>query len=645
MDGSSASDASASGSSEGGSEAAATQAEAAAALPPGFTSVTVRVSLGEGAGARLSPAISWEEAQLAISVEHFAAVAKPVIGYPSFFAAPLFRRIKATFPPPTLTAPAVWGEEAAQLAKEAQAAAVYSAALLGEGGGGAAAAAAAPRAGSAGRGGKPAAASAPPSSALAGLSLAGSALNKKPLPPAPTAPLPSAATKCVTVPGRCVDAARDGALCERLKGERDSSGSISLLQLMAWWLAEVEPYDATERFFRLVKSPAASAMAPGDLTPFMEELLSFHPGLEFLGSTPEFQEKYTRTVIARAFFEWDPAGRSAITLPMLRRSNLVAAFLEVDVQEDINQVNEYFSYEHFYVLYCKFWELDSDHDYLLSREDLSRLAHVTPLALDRAFAQAGKPFVAGGGGRRAHDGLRGLYLLLHGAGGQDHALLPQVRIPPRLFNPHCCPLASLTPLHARARTHAHTPHCTWHRYWFNVCDLDGDGVLTSQDIFPFYREQMARMVAQGQEAIKFEDVLCQFADLLHPARAGHFRIEDFLNPERIKLTGCFFNSLFDLNKFNRFEAREAKLVKQGDNYDASHSQWNCYVRAGAGGGSARLAPSLFPLTRLSSLAPSAAHAHATPFLSKRTGAGGVHAPGSRGQQSKSGGGVSNLLLV
>lgn len=39
----------------------------------------------------------------------------------------------------------------------------------------------------------------------------------------------------------------------------------------------------------------------------------------------------------------------------------------VDMEEDINAVTSYFSYEHFYVLYCKFWELDTDHDFLLSR--------------------------------------------------------------------------------------------------------------------------------------------------------------------------------------------------------------------------------------------------------------------------------------
>lgn len=110
-----------------------------------------------------------------------------------------------------------------------------------------------------------------------------------------------------------------------------------------------------------------------------------------------------------------------------------------------------------------------------------------------------------------------------------------------------------------------------------MCDLDGDGVLTSSDLFPFYSQQCVKMLEVGGEVVKFEDVLCQFADLLRPARPGSIRIEDFLNPERVKLTGCFFNALFDLGKFHRFEAREVRMVKQGENYDASHSQWNCYA--------------------------------------------------------------------
>ena len=36
------------------------------------------------------------------------------------------------------------------------------------------------------------------------------------------------------------------------------------------------------------------------------------------------------------------------------------------------QVTDFFSYEHFYVIYCKFWELDKDHDLFIDREDLAR---------------------------------------------------------------------------------------------------------------------------------------------------------------------------------------------------------------------------------------------------------------------------------
>lgn len=44
----------------------------------------------------------------------------------------------------------------------------------------------------------------------------------------------------------------------------------------------------------------------------------------------------------------------------------------LEEEEDINQITDYFSYEHFYVIYCKFWELDTDHDLYISQKDLAR---------------------------------------------------------------------------------------------------------------------------------------------------------------------------------------------------------------------------------------------------------------------------------
>jgi serine/threonine-protein phosphatase 2A regulatory subunit B'' len=42
--------------------------------------------------------------------------------------------------------------------------------------------------------------------------------------------------------------------------------------------------------------------------------------------------------------------------------------LLLEEEEDINQIMAYFSYEHFYVIYCKFWELDRDHDLYIDQK-------------------------------------------------------------------------------------------------------------------------------------------------------------------------------------------------------------------------------------------------------------------------------------
>ena len=48
-------------------------------------------------------------------------------------------------------------------------------------------------------------------------------------------------------------------------------------------------------------------------------------------------------------------------------SSFLAAIRQLEETDDINSVTEYFSYEHFYVIYCKFWELDRDHDLKISK--------------------------------------------------------------------------------------------------------------------------------------------------------------------------------------------------------------------------------------------------------------------------------------
>ena len=77
----------------------------------------------------------------------------------------------------------------------------------------------------------------------------------------------------------------------------------------------------------------------------VEMRLASHPGLEFLESTPEFQERYALTVVARIFHCVNRAENGKIALHELRRNkpNLYDACKAVDREEDINAVNQYFS--------------------------------------------------------------------------------------------------------------------------------------------------------------------------------------------------------------------------------------------------------------------------------------------------------------
>jgi len=142
------------------------------------------------------------------------------------------------------------------------------------------------------------------------------------------------------------------------------------------------------RLFNLIAQPKVKHITQNDFKPLFKHLLDTHPGLEFLQATPEFQDRYADTVVLRIFFSLDVNDDGKITWRDFKNSDLFKIFGVVADEEDINKIREYFSYEHFYVLYCRFWELDSDHDFLIDKEDFSRYeGHaLSRKAVDRIFA-------------------------------------------------------------------------------------------------------------------------------------------------------------------------------------------------------------------------------------------------------------------
>eukprot|EP00753_Platysulcus_tardus_P006509 PLAT14261.1.p1 GENE.PLAT14261.1~~PLAT14261.1.p1 ORF type:complete len:646 (+),score=297.02 PLAT14261.1:29-1966(+) len=297
---------------------------------------------------------------------------------------------------------------------------------------------------------------------------------------------------------------------------------LPLAVFRAWWLAEFAPYDEVDRLFRLLKSPERAYIFPNDLKPMMLEILALHPGLEFLEATPEFQERYALTVITRIFYEVNSSWTGAISARELRRSDLLSAMHLLDEEDDINAVLRFFSYEHFYVIYCKFWELDNDHDFRISKEDLLRYDNhaLTGKIVERVFEASPCPFRVPDKDKMGYQAFS--YFLLAEEDKSTQRSLD---------------------------------------FWFRVCDLDCNGIIGPLEMRHFYAEQAHRMECLGHEVVPFEDMVCQMMDLIHPTVDGKLRLSDFLT-ERQRMVGVFFSALFNLNKFIAFEQRDPFYMKQ-----------------------------------------------------------------------------------
>ncbi|CAI9773114.1 unnamed protein product [Fraxinus pennsylvanica] len=301
----------------------------------------------------------------------------------------------------------------------------------------------------------------------------------------------------------------------------NGSGIVTREAFVDYWInGNMLTKDTATQIYTLLKQPDFKYLTQDDFKPVLRELLATHPGLEFLHSTPEFQERYAETVIYRIFYYVNRSGDGRLTLRELKHSNLIVAMQHADEEEDINKVLRYFSYEHFYVIYCKFWELDTDHDFLIDKENLIRYGNnaLTYRIVDRIFSQVPRKFSSKVEGKMGYEDF--VYFILS---EEDKSSEPSLE------------------------------------YWFKCIDLDGNGVITRNEMKFFYEEQLHRMECMAQEPVLFEDVLCQMVDMISPQDESYFMLRELKGS---KLSGNVFNILFNLNKFMAFETRDPFLIRQ-----------------------------------------------------------------------------------
>ena len=323
-------------------------------------------------------------------------------------------------------------------------------------------------------------------------------------------------------------------LYSRIKGSVD--GTISKKEFLTWFQANLVSKSPNQRFFAITKKPGTNFLERDDFRPYMRELLDSHPGLEFLKATPEFQERYTDSVLERIFYTTDSNDDAKISLRDLNRSNLVATFIGLDEEEDINRVRDYFSYEHFYVLYCRFWELDSDHDFIIDKEDFARYEghSLSKKAIDRIFEQIPRKFNCDQEGKMKYEDF--VWFMLS---EEDKTTTRSLE------------------------------------YWFKVIDLDANGVITPYEMEHFYSEQLHRLEYLNHDVVLFNDILCQMTDMIKPEKENWFVLEDFKRTNLI--SGTFFNILVNLNKFIAYEQRDPFSIKAEQNENPDYSEWDKFA--------------------------------------------------------------------
>ena len=264
------------------------------------------------------------------------------------------------------------------------------------------------------------------------------------------------------------------------------------------------------RLFRLVKSggPSTPWVLPSDITELVWAVSETHAGLEFLRDSEEFLQAYVQTTSLRIMWALGGSATGRITLQAWRHSSITEVLFQLDDEGDINLARDYFSYNHFYVVWCLFWELDEDEDSLLQKADLLRYGAdgLSPRVVDRIWAlrrETGK-----GDGMTYSDFV---WFLLAEEDKQSNAAL---------------------------------------QYWFHALDCDGDGYLGTADMLFFYEEMQTRLEAMNEEVVPFSELANELFDLVCPSINAKISLGD------LKRCALGFNVVSALTNVRKYIAWE-----------------------------------------------------------------------------------------
>ncbi|KAJ2781423.1 Serine/threonine-protein phosphatase 2A regulatory subunit B'' subunit alpha [Coemansia javaensis] len=298
-----------------------------------------------------------------------------------------------------------------------------------------------------------------------------------------------------------------------------------------------------------------------DIKVLVSDVVDHHYELEFLEGQDQFLQSYAETVVERIFYVANRTWDGRLVLSQFRRADIVGMLRAVEDGIDVGVESPgVFSYKHFYVLFCSFFELDTNRDSLLDARDLLRYFNGTlsRRAISRIMMGKGRPSehvprraAASGSAAAAADAK---------AKAEKRKAKPLSRYDLNVRLSDCRMTYRDFIWFLLSEIDKTTPTAV--EYWFRCLDLDGDGVLSIYELEYFYDEQLGRMEEDvAGDTILLDDLMCQLSDLVRPEREGLITLKD-LRRTPPALVPVFFDAFMNLTRFLEHDSRTSFLQRQ-----------------------------------------------------------------------------------
>ncbi|KAH8739995.1 hypothetical protein FG386_001108 [Cryptosporidium ryanae] len=275
--------------------------------------------------------------------------------------------------------------------------------------------------------------------------------------------------------------------------------------------------DTCLNYFKLLSylSMSNTHIHPNGFRPIMKEIVNRHKAFNFLKNNNKvFIDLFVNTVISRIYYELDILELKRLRYKDIKNSNIFDILSNIKGEETFDDLVHYFSYQHFYVLYYRFIELDNDEDQELTFNEFKNHDNnsITEFAANRIWKC-------------------------------------NIESKSSLFN-DCIinkdrKMNYYDFLYFYISDEDKTSEKSI-RYWFEIVDLDCDGWISKDEIESFYNEQKKRIDDLNYSIPEFNSVLCMMNDLLMPSTENKFRLDDFIRNRLI--AGHFFNILINTKK-------------------------------------------------------------------------------------------------